>query len=118
MFRPLQHRIFYKIFSEDYLVLKTQTFNQQMGYIQKDNVKLLGEDKMIQYYWDWYQNALKKDKPWDIHPTNENTNKVHEDMPMLYPPENPDLAMKNNRTIIFQLILRLLVPVGLIALII
>ena len=33
-----------------------------MGYIQKDNVKLLGEDKMVQYYWDWLQNALIKEK--------------------------------------------------------
>ena len=40
-----------------------------MGYIQKDNVKLLGEDKMVQYYWDWLQNALNKEKPWDLHPT-------------------------------------------------
>ena len=31
-----------------------------MGYIQKDNVKLLGEDKMVQYYWDWLQNALNQ----------------------------------------------------------
>ena len=77
MFKPLQHRIFYKIFSEDYLVLKTQSFNEQMGYIQKDNVKLLGEDKMIQYYWDWFNNSINSDRPWDIHPTNTNTNKVH-----------------------------------------
>ena len=63
LFSNLQRRTFYKIFSEDYLVLKTQTFNEQMGYIQKDNVKLLGEDKMVQYYWDWLQNALNKEKP-------------------------------------------------------
>ena len=61
LFSHLQRRTFYKIFTEDYLVLKTQTFNDQMGYIQKDNVKLLGEDKMVQYYWDWLQNALHKE---------------------------------------------------------
>ena len=53
LFKELQQRIFYRVFSEDYLILRTQTFNQQMGYIEKDNVKLLGEDKMVQYYWDW-----------------------------------------------------------------
>ena len=41
MFRPLQHRIYYKVFSEDYMILKTQTFNQQMGYIEKDNITSL-----------------------------------------------------------------------------
>ncbi|WP_320676722.1 Rieske 2Fe-2S domain-containing protein [Prochlorococcus sp. MIT 1300] len=114
LFKSLQHRIFYRIFSEDYMVLKTQTFNQQMGYIQKDNVKLLGEDKMVQYYWGWFQNSLQKDNPWSLHPTNEHTNKVHEEMPMLYPPENPTLDDKNNREILIQTIIRLLIPVILI----
>ena len=104
LFQLLQHRIFYKIFTEDYLVLKTQTFNEQMGYIQKDNVKLLGEDKMVQYYWDWLQSTLTKDKPWDLHPTTANTNTVHLDQPMLYPPENLSLVHKNNRNIAIQLL--------------
>ncbi|WP_320674537.1 Rieske 2Fe-2S domain-containing protein [Prochlorococcus sp. MIT 1341] len=116
LFRQLQQRIFYKIFCEDYLVLKTQTFNEQMGYIQKDNVKLLGEDKMIQYYWDWFNNSLNNERPWDLHPTNADTNKVHLDMPMAYPPENKTLMHKNNRSITLNLIARLLVPIGLLAL--
>ena len=110
IFSNLQHRIFYKIFSEDYLVLRTQTFNEQMGYIQKDNVKLLGEDKMVQYYWDWLQNALNKDKPWHLHPLNSRTNNVHDDMGMLYPPENPRLIKENNWAIRRKLLVRLLVP--------
>ncbi len=114
MFKNLQHRIFYKIFSEDYVVLKTQSFNEQMGYIQKDNVKLLGEDKMVQYYWDWYQNALKEQNPWDLHPTTSNINKIHEEAHMLYPPENPKLAKENERSITIQLLIRILVPLGLI----
>ncbi len=118
IFKLLQHRIFYKIFSEDYLVLKTQTFNQQMGYIKKDNIKLLGEDKMIQYYWDWYQNALNKDKPWELHQTNSQTNSVHFDTPMLYPPENPELAKNNERNIVIQILIRILVPIGIVMLII
>tara|TARA_B100000700_G_scaffold330010_1_gene454149 strand:+ start:5610 stop:6944 length:1335 start_codon:yes stop_codon:yes gene_type:complete len=114
LFTHLQHRTFYKIFSEDYIVLRTQTFNEQMGYIQKDNVKLLGEDKMVQYYWDWLQNALNKDKPWELHPTNSETNKVHDDLGMIYPPENPKLAIKNSREIKIKLAIRALIPLGLL----
>ncbi len=118
IFKNLQQRIFYKVFSEDYLILRTQTFNHQMGYIEKDNVKLLGEDKMVQYYWDWLQSSISKDKPWLLHPTNENTNPVHLETPMLYPPENPKLAKQNNNQIVIQVILRALVPFGLILLLI
>ncbi len=117
MFKNLQQRIFYKVFKEDYLILRTQTFNQQMGYIEKDNVKLLGEDKMVQYYWDWIQNALNKENPWELHPTNEQTNSIHKDRPMLYPPENPSLANKNNREIIKKSIIRLLVPIAILILV-
>ncbi len=118
LFSHLQRRTFYKIFSEDYQVLKTQTFNEQMGYIQKDNVKLLGEDKMVQYYWDWLQNALIKEKPWEIHPTDASTNTVHDDRGMLYPPENPNMAIKNNRNILIKLLTRALFPISLILLLI
>ena len=117
LFKHLQHRVFYKVFSEDYMILKTQTFNQQMGYVEKDNVKLLGEDKMVQYYWDWLQNAHIKDKPWELHPTNEHTNTVHKDQPMLYPPENPTLAIKNRREIAINLAIRLLIPISILILI-
>ena len=110
LFKRLQHRVFYKVFAEDYMILRTQTYNEQMGYVEQDNVKLLGEDKMVQYYWGWLQNSLAKDKPWQLHPINEHTNKVHQDMPMLYPPENLILANKNDRHIIIQLIIRAIVP--------
>ena len=118
LFKRLQHRVFYKVFSEDYIILRTQTFNQQMGYIQRDNLKLLGEDKMVQYYWDWFQNAIKKDKPWDIHPIDSATNKVHIDMPMNYPPENPQLAKRNDRNLILDVIIRGLIPIGLLIILI
>ena len=114
MFKPLQHKVFYKVFSEDYMILRTQTFNHQMGYIEKDNVKLLGEDKMVQYYWDWLQSALNKDKPWDLHQINTNTNSIHEDMGMLYPPENPKLSINNQRSIKLNLLIRALIPIGLL----
>ena len=114
MFKQLQHKLFYKVFSEDYLILRTQTFNHQMGYIEKDNVKLLGEDKMVQYYWDWLQSAMNKEKPWELHKIKANTNAIHEDLGMLYPPENPKLSIKNQRSIKLNLIIRALFPIGLL----
>ena len=89
-----------------------------MGYIQKDNVKLLGEDKMVQYYWDWLQNALIKEKPCDLHPTDALTYWVHDDRELLYPPENPEMAIKNNRKILIKLLTRLLFPISFILLLI
>jgi len=117
LFSNLQTRTFYKIFSEDYMVLRTQTFNDQMGYIQKDNVKLLGEDKMVQYYWDWLQNALAREKPWQLHAITTDTNTIHDEVGMQYPPENPELMHKNNREIIYKLIIRAVIPIGLVILI-
>ena len=118
LFRQLQHKVFYKVFSEDYMILRTQTFNTQMGYIVKDNVKLLGEDKMVQYYWDWFKSANKKDKPWELHPTNLDTNSVHQDISMLYPPANISRDIKNKRSIAINIAIRLLVPIGIAILII
>ena len=92
MFKQRQLRIFYSIFSEDYLVLQTQTFNEQMGYMKNEYVKLLAEDKMIKLFWDWHQKAIEDDKPWELHPTTAETNEVHQDHLMVYPPANPFLA--------------------------
>ena len=66
-----------------------------MGFVEKDNVKLLGEDKMVQYYWDWFKNSDLIDKPWDIYPTDNDTNAVHQDIAMLYPPANLKLQKEN-----------------------
>ena len=35
---------------------------EQMGFVEKDNVKLLGEDKMVQYYWDWFKFVVLHNK--------------------------------------------------------
>ncbi len=118
LFRKLQHRVFYKVFAEDYMILRTQTYNNQMGFIEKDNVKLLGEDKMVQYYWDWFKSSNTKDKPWELNPTNYDTNTVHQDISMLYPPANQRLEKENSRSILINLALRILVPLGAILLII
>ena len=118
LFRQLQHRVFYKVFSEDYMILRTQTYNNQMGYIEKDNVKLLGEDKMVQYYWDWFKSSDTKDHPWELHPKDSNTNTVHEDNAMLYPPANPTLEKQNNKSILLNVAIRVLIPIGFVFLII
>lgn len=41
------------------------------------------------------------------------TNSVHQELAMLYPPENKILAEKNNREIVVKLIARLIIPIGL-----
>ncbi len=117
LFRKLQHRVFYKIFSEDYMILRTQSYNNQMGYVEKDNVKLLGEDKMVQYYWDWFKNSNLMDKPWQIHTKNLDTNTVYEDIAMQYPPENNKLQNENSRSLVAQIALRIIVPLGIILLV-
>ena len=114
LFRQLQHRVFYKVFSEDYMILRTQTYNNQMGFVEKDNVKLLGEDKMVQYYWDWFKSSTIKDSPWELHPTDSDTNTVHQDISMLYPPANMRLDKENSRSLAMNLVIRALVPIGLL----
>ena len=35
-----------------------------MGYVSKDEIKLLGEDRIINYFWKWYEKSEDKDQPW------------------------------------------------------
>jgi len=35
-----------------------------MGFINKDEIKLLGEDRIINYFWKWYKKSEDKDEPW------------------------------------------------------
>jgi len=107
LFKQLQLRTFYNIFLEDYLVLQTQTFSQQMGYMRDENIRLLGEDRPLKLFWDWHKSALRKCNPWDIHPISSNINSIHKDLLMVYPPENQRLVRKNNRIIYFRVILRI-----------
>ena len=108
LFSLLQRRTFYRIFSEDYLVLQTQTFNYQMQYMLNKDIKLLGEDRTVKIYWDWYQKSLDKVKPWSNHPILVETNPIHQDLLMVYPPENLKLQRKNDRRIILKLLIRVL----------
>ena len=108
LFEPLQKRTFYKIFMEDYLVLRTQTFNHQMGYMHDDSIKLLSEDRFIKIYWEWYNKSILSERPWRINPLPTHVNPVHQDLLMVYPPENLCLVKRNNRIIRVILLKRFL----------
>ena len=66
LFKEIQKKIFYKIFDEDYMILKTQTYNHKLGLLKNDEIKLLGEDRLINYFWNWYKKSEEKDKPWKM----------------------------------------------------
>ena len=59
---------------------------------------------------------MYKRQPWDLHPINSLTNSVHDDRGMQYPPENQDMAIKNNRQILIKVLTRALFPISLILL--
>ena len=107
LFTPLQRRTFYKIFSEDYLVLQTQTFNYQMGYLAVKDIRLLGEDRTVKLYWDWYENAIETEDPWRLNKMSFETNQINQDLLMAYPPDNQKLVRKNNRIILWRVIIRI-----------
>ena len=114
LFKPLQVKTFYQIFSEDYLVLMTQTFNEQMGYMSKGYLRLLAEDRSIKKFWDWHDVSLKRDSPWDIHPFSAEVNQVHQELLMVYPPENQRLVKRLNRIIIKRIIVRLTILLAIL----
>ena len=107
LFRETQKKIFYKIFDEDYMILKTQTYNHKLGLIKQDEVKLLGEDRIINYFWQWYKKSEDKDYPWkDI---NDDIN-VYDEVILKYPPEIKKLEVLNNITIIRKTLCRFAAP--------
>tara|TARA_Y100001970_G_scaffold283338_1_gene398208 strand:+ start:1124 stop:2458 length:1335 start_codon:yes stop_codon:yes gene_type:complete len=117
MFKQVQRNIFYKIFDEDYMILKTQTYNHKMGFLKSDNIKLLGEDRMIQYFWNWYKVSELKDKPWlDISDAKESIN-VYDEMILKYPPEIKDKMRKNKRQYLYNIFIRAMIPIGLLIII-
>ena len=117
LFKENQKKIFYKIFDEDYMILKTQTYNHKSGLIKKDEIKLLGEDRIINYFWKWYEKSEDKDYPW----LNINKNddlKVYDDVIMKYPPEIKKLEIINNFNLIRKTFVRYVTPLLLFMLII
>jgi phenylpropionate dioxygenase-like ring-hydroxylating dioxygenase large terminal subunit len=109
LFKETQRKIFYKIFDEDYMILKTQTYNHNMGYISKDEIKLLGEDRIINYFWKWYKRSEHKDVPWKNINKTQNLN-VYDKVILKYPPEIKKLETINNLNIIRKTLVRFAAP--------
>ena len=117
LFKETQRKIFYKIFDEDYMILKTQTYNHKMGLINKDEIKLLGEDRIINYFWKWYKESEDKDEPWKNINKDKNLS-VYEKIIMKYPPEIKKLEIINNLDIIRKTFVRFAAPLIFLMLII
>jgi len=118
LFKEIQKRTFYKIFNEDYMILKTQTHNHKLGLIRKDEIKLLGEDRIIKYFWEWYDKSEIKDDPWKISRKIENNMDVFDKLIFKYPPEIKRLDILNNLKIIRKTFLTYVSPLILFLLII
>ena len=110
LFEEIQRKTFYKIFNEDYMILKTQTYNLKLDLLKKDEIKLLGEDKIIKYYWDWYQKSEAKDNPWKYSKKLENNMDVYDELIFKYPPEISKLEIINNLQIIKKTLIRYASP--------
>ncbi len=117
LFKENQRKIFYKIFDEDYIILKTQTYNNNLGLINKDEIKLLGEDRIINYFWKWYKKSEDKDKPWKNINKTENLS-VYDKFILKYPPEIKRLEVINNIEIIRKTFTRFVGPLLILMLII
>ena len=89
------------------MILKTQTYNNNLGLIKKDEIKLLGEDRIINYFWKWYKKSEEKDNPWK---NKNNELDVYEKIIMKYPPEIKNLEIKNNLNIIRKTFIRFAGP--------
>ena len=107
LFKETQKKIFYRIFQEDYMILKTQTYNHKLGLIKKDEIKLLGEDRIINYFWKWYKKSEDKDYPW----RNLNSNlDVYDEVVLKFPPEIKKMETMNNINIIRKSFIRFVAP--------
>ncbi len=117
LFKETQRKIFYKIFDEDYMILKTQTYNHKLELIKKDEIKLLGEDRIINYFWKWYKKSEEKDNPWKNINKTEQLN-VYDNVILKYPPEIKKLEIINNIDIIRKTFVRFAAPLLIFMLII
>ena len=91
------------------MILKTQTYNHSLGFINKDEIKLLGEDRIINYFWKWYKNSEDKDNPWKNINKTKNQN-VYDKVIFKYPPEIKKLEVINNIDIIRKTFIRFAAP--------
>ena len=99
------------------MILKTQTYNHKLGFIKKDEIKLLGEDRIINYFWKWYKKSEDKDEPWNNTIKDQNLS-VYDKIILKYPPEIKRLEIINNIDIIRKTFVRFAVPLLIFMLII
>ena len=109
LFKETQKKIFYKIFDEDYMILKTQTYNHNLGFLKEDEIKLLGEDRIINYFWKWYKKSEEKDDPWKRIIKNDVV-EVYDKIILKYPPEIKNLEVINNINIVRKAFIRYVAP--------
>ena len=99
------------------MILKTQTYNQKLGLIKNDEIKLLGEDRIINYFWKWYKKSEEKDSPCRHVNKNKELN-VYDEIIFKYPPEIKKLEVMNNINIIRKTFIRYAAPLLFLLLII
>ena len=80
-----------------------------MGFISKDEIKLLGEDRIINYFWKWYKKSEDKDGPWK-NIINTQNHDVYDKVILKYPPEIKKLEILNNIDIIRKTFIRFAAP--------
>ena len=110
LFKEIQKKVFYKIFNEDYMILKTQTYNHKAGLVKTDDVKLLGEDRIIKYFWNWYKKSEEQDNPWRFSIDLDKSMDVYDSIIFKYPPEINKLEILNNLKIIRKTFTRYISP--------
>ena len=75
--------------------------------IRDSDIKLLGEDRMVNYFWKWYKKSEDKDQPWKY---NNNILNVYDDVILQYPPEINRFELINNLNIIRKTCIRFIAP--------
>ena len=91
------------------MILKTQTYNHNLGFLKKDEIKLLGEDRIINYFWKWYKKSEEKDDPWKRIIKNDVV-EVYDKIILKYPPEIKNLEVINNINIVRKAFIRYVAP--------
>ena len=74
-----------------------------------NEIKLLGEDRIINYFWKWYKKSEDKDEPWKNINKTQNLN-VYDKVILKYPPEIKKLEIINNLDIIRKTFVRFAAP--------
>ena len=86
-------------------------------YLNHNEIKLLGEDRIINYFWKWYEKSENKDQPWKNINKDSDQN-VYEKVILKYPPEIKKLEIRNNIDIIRKTLIRFAAPLLIFMLII